>query len=185
MSRFNTAQLPCRPSPKYNYAQRSLCPCYGPLFPARASRARKKKGTITWAQRSQYCAQIRIEWNAILLCLGSCFAMPGVPLSNLLSARSLLREHQRCCTPRAPSHDFKSILNRFASNGGSDNVLSNLLSACSLLSPKGASKMLRATGHARMVRQRPRQRRCCARRAMRAWYVSRRFARAAPARGFT
>ena len=29
--------------------------------------------------------------------------------------------------------------------------LSNLLSACSLLSPKGASKMLRATGHARMV----------------------------------
>ena len=35
-----------------------------------------------------------------------------------------------------------------------DNKLDNLLSACSLPShaPKGASKMLRATGHARMVR---------------------------------
>ena len=36
---------------------RHMCPCYGPLFPAaaRASRARKKKGTITWAQRHIVC----------------------------------------------------------------------------------------------------------------------------------
>ena len=31
------------------------------------------------------------------------------------------------------------------------HLLSNLLSARSLFSPKGASKMLRATGHARMA----------------------------------
>ena len=73
------------------------------------------------------------------------FDLAGLTLNvnNLLGSARLSRRFAFLAPSRARRN--QAINNLLA------RALSNLLSARSLLSHKGASKMLRATGHARMV----------------------------------